>query len=193
MTRFTVLTLLLLFLPLNVAYAQDSASSSLEIEEHITGLDIESHFNHIEELYTGAKPDLNAIGAFLEAYPTEDFILTDTVLTNRGDMKPETIVKTKESFIQDEKERVYELLDTRIRHTLTDIEYLDDKLSAKVSYTALYQGTLKKNTQTYGWATMGFKSLSVCTNILKLVNGQMKGVKADCKTEIIYDDPVPVN
>ena len=193
MIRLLITALLLLVIPSHFAMAQDADSPEIEIEQHITGLDIEAHFNKIEELYTGEKPDLDAIGDFLEQYPTDEFQLTDTILTNRGDMMPETVIKKKEQFISDEKESAYELLNTRIRHTLTDIEYLDDKLSAKVSYTSLYQGTLKKNTKTYGLATMGFKSLSVCTSILKLVNGQIKGVKADCKTEIIYDDPVPVN
>ena len=183
------LVLVLVIMPFLSAYAQQS---TLEVEEHITGLDIEDHFKKIEKLYTGEKPDMDAISNFVAQYPLDDFILTETVTTNRGTQEPETNQKNKSMFIEQEKIRNYELLDTRIRHTLTNIKYLDDKVSAKVSYTSLFQGKYRKHTQTYGLAIIPFKSLSVCTDVLKLVNGQIKGYRADCKTDIIYDDPVPV-
>lgn len=181
-----------LFFPLLPAQAQ-SNQTTLEIEEHITGLDIEEHFNMIEELYTGERPDMVKIGAFVEQYPLDDFILTETVIQNRGTQEPETAQKDKTAFIEKQNKREYELLDTRIRHTLTNIKYLDDKISAEVSYTSLFQGKYMKNLKDRGLSIIGFKSLSICTDILKLVNGKIRGLSANCKVEVIYDEPKPAN
>tara|TARA_R110001592_G_scaffold16881_5_gene71443 strand:- start:3124 stop:3705 length:582 start_codon:yes stop_codon:yes gene_type:complete len=190
MIRFLTV-LLILFLPTLPAAAQDTqGQSALEIEEHITGLDIENHFKHIEELYTGKAPDMNAIQAFIEQYPLDDFVLSGTATSNRGSQEPVAFSKTKIQFIEEEKERDYDLIDTRIRHTLTDIKYLDDKLSAEVSYTSLYQGRMKKIIPRKGLSFLDFKSLSICTTTLKLVDGTIKGKNANCKTDIIYGEPI---
>ncbi len=180
-----------LFLLMSPANAQDQFQAVPQATEHITGLDIEEHFQYIEKLYTNQKPDMNAISAFIAQYPLEDFLLTNTVVTNRGSQEPETYTRNNLEFVADEQARDYDLIDTRIRHTITNIEYLEDKLSAKVSYTSLFQGQMKKDVVGKGLSILDFKSLSVCTDILKLVNGGIKGQKADCRTDIIYGEPRP--
>ncbi len=49
MIKKLTLLLVLCFLPVFAATAQDS-QNALEIDEHITGLDIEQHFKQIEDL-----------------------------------------------------------------------------------------------------------------------------------------------
>ncbi len=190
MLRALFLLTLLLWFP-SSAYAVQEVTKSGEVVDHITGLDIEDHFAKIEELYTGEKPDLDAIAKFIEEYPTDDFIIDGTVKTNRGTQEAVQSTLNKDQFIEDGKRRDYELIDTKIRHTLTDIKYLDDKKSAEVSYTALYQGKMRKFIKGQGVVYLDFKSLSVCTTTLVLVEGKIKGKKAYCDTEIIYGDPIP--
>ncbi len=184
-----LLFLIILYYP-SYANAVKEVSENGEMQDHITGLDIEDHFAYIEKIYTGKKPDINVIAKFIQDYPSDDFILTGTVKTNRGNRKPRAVTINKDQFIESEKKISYELYDSRIRHTLTNIKYLDDKVSAEVSYTSLFQGRMKRFIKGKGVVFLDFKSLSVCTDILTLVDGKIKGKKADCDTEIIYGNPV---
>jgi len=190
MLRFVFsLFMITLCFPSHVNAVQEVTKSG-EVVDHITGLDIEDHFAYIEKIYTGDKPDMYIISKFVQGYPTDSFILKNTIKTNRGTQEPHTVTLNKDQFIESEKKRDYELYNSRIRHTLTNIKYLDDNVSAEVSYTSLYQGKMKKFIKGEGVVFLDFKSLSVCTNIMLFVDSKIKGKKANCTTEIIYGDPV---
>lgn len=182
------------FAPSAMGQEQLDAQQAFEIdEERITGLDIEEHFAFIESVYTGIPPDRKKIDELIPQYLTDDFELKNLVRNNR-DLRdvPQKILEDKQTFIKSTQNRDYTLLKSKLSHTITDIKYLDDKAMAEVSFTGLFDGLIEHMWKEKGLVRSKFKSLSVCTIILKLEDNLTKRHKADCTTDVLYSKPEKV-
>ena len=160
--------------------------------QHITGLEIEDIFKEIETLYNTPKPDWKKIVERTDLRTTEDAVYTHELMTNKR-TEPIHQEQTKEELLQTMRDTTNELLNSNIRHTLRDIKYLDDKISAEVKYTSLFRGDVKMPGVKIGMAAkyviVGFKTLSICTEYFRLENELVKSYRAECKIDTIYDEP----
>ncbi|GEM_PF-4011220 len=171
-------TCFLLFIPAP-AYAQ------------MTGLEIERFFTDIEELYNQKKPDMKKIQEQKALYMSEDFLSKMEARSNLGD-KVIYLEQNREEVLADLDDKTNELLNSNISHTITDIRYEQDKMNAEVDYTSLFKGDIKTEKEDLGMVIIKFKALSVCTEALRLVDGDLKSYRSDCKTDLLYSKPEPI-
>ncbi len=159
--------------------------------EHISGLDIEALFRKSEKLYTQETLDMDELIKLTAFHTTEDAIVTQETKSNKGS-RIITEVLTRDEILANMKEESGKFFDSSLRRTITNIEYSEDKMSAKVEYTALFIATVmlseeaKELPEYIGQSVLPFKSLSVCSEEFKLIDGVLKSSVTDCKTEILY-------
>ena len=159
--------------------------------EHISGLEIEALFRQSEELYTQETLDMEEIIRLTAFHTVEDAIVKQETKSNKGP-RIITKVQTRDDILANMKEESGKIFDSSLRRTITNIEYSEDKMSAKVEYTALFIATLmlseeaKELPEYIGQSVLPFKSLSVCSEEFKLIDDVLKSLGTDCKTEILY-------
>lgn len=159
--------------------------------EHITGLEIEELFRNSEKLYTQAVPDMDEIIKLTALHTVEDAIVKQETKSNKGP-RIITEVLTRNEILADMKAQSNKMFDSSLRRTITNIEYSEDKMGAKVEYTSLLTATIslseeaKELPEYIGLAVLPFKSLSVCSEEFKLIDNVLKSLGTDCKTEILY-------
>ncbi len=177
--RLIILCFLMFYI--NPAYAQNSM-----------GLKIEKLFNNIGELYTQDKPDMTKILEFFKLHLSDEYIST---LNHRSNLSDKVITQnqSQKEIIMDLQDKSKELSNVNMSHTITDIEYLDDNLSAKVSYTTLFSGNIKMDVKDVGISVVKFKSLFVCMDLIKLEEeGILKVYEVDCDADTLYSKPEPI-
>lgn len=166
------------------------ASFPLQAQQ-LTGLEIETFFKKTENIYTQDNPDMDKIIELTKLHTTEDAIVKQEIKSNKG---PRIITKvmTRDDVILDMTTETEQMFDSSLRRTITNINYSDDKLSAKVEYTALFMATVELSEKArelpeyLGQTVLPFKSLSVCSEDFKFVDDVLKSLGTDCKTEILY-------
>jgi len=155
------------------------------------GLEIEALFNKIEELYNQEQPDIKKIHSLKAYYTSEDFRFTQEFASNLGKKILHTD-QNREEFLESLKDTSNKLSNSSISHTITDIRYLDDSNSAEVDYTALFKGDITTKKEGVWMVFIKFKSLAICTELVRIEDQHIKSFGSDCKTEIIYGEPQPI-
>ena len=176
--RFIILCFLMFYT--TPAYAQNAI-----------GLKIEELFSDIEELYTQDKPDMGKVLEFFKLHISDEYKST---LEHRSNLSKKVIASTqnREEYLIELQDTSKELLNSTMSLTITNIEYLDDNLSANVSYTTLFSGDIKMNVADVGLSIVKFKSLFVCTELFKLEKAILKTREVDCDADTLYSKPKPI-
>ena len=176
-----------------VVFDSSAQENEFKIDTNrISNLDIEEHFLKVAELLTSDKPDMGAVYKYADNYLADNFAMKQRIKTNNpadlGASDATLINKTTtlEPFL-DKKKTLY---NSKLKHRILDIEHNKDNNTAKVTYTSLFKGFIKAQDKNGAWHSQEFSTLSQCSDLLKLVDKQVKSFRAECNIEVIQKDPV---
>ncbi|MBI1301188.1 MAG: hypothetical protein GC137_05950 [Alphaproteobacteria bacterium] len=188
-TKIIIITIVFLHLFAFKAYAEEIA------ENKFTGLELEEYFAENQRIYTGDKPDIDSIRAFNKQYAAKDYLFSDTVRDNRT-AKEHVIEQTYAESITMQEFDQKELLNSKLKHNIHDIEYKYDRSIAIVRFSSTFSGDIKlpgKNVNLEDkLALVSFKTLSRCEASFRIEEEGLKTYRLDCLSDVIYDKPVPI-
>lgn len=186
--------IILSFLP-NKLWAEDGIAKDIKnfaTQNSISEIEIEEHFNKIDELMTSEQPDMGDVYQYADQYLADNFVIRQIMKTD--DLKKlesgNTKVLSRKDFLKTYQEENKILYDSKLKHRILNIEHQADKGTAKVTYTSLFKGKIKSKNKKDVWFSQEFITLSNCYDLLKLVNDKIKSYRAECEIEAIYKDPV---
>lgn len=172
-----------------------SAHSQAVEANKFTGLELEEYFAANEEVYTADKVDADTIRAFNERYVAKDYLFTDRIRDNRTTQE-ELIEQRYEDAISMQELNGKELLNAKLNHDISDIEYRYGRSIAIVRFSSTFSGDIKlpgKNVNLdEKLAIVSFKTLSRCQASFRIEEEGLKTYRLDCLSDVIYDKPVPV-
>jgi len=158
----------------------------------VLGLKIDELFNEIEVLYNKKTPNMDELRKLKAFYTSPDFKFKQESISNLGKKTIFTELN-REEYLVSIKEPSGKLSNSSISYTITDIRYLGDGISADVDYTSLFKGDITKEQDYLGLVLIKFQSLTICTERFRLEGDNIKSYNADCKAEMLYKQPVPIN
>lgn len=157
----------------------------------ITKDSVQHHLETITQFYNGATIDRDGLMKFSEQYAAPDAIFKMELHVN-DDVKPQKVEYNTKKFLEITDKTAKNAYELKAKFELLNFEVAkDDISSATVTYHFWQEGTVRSEDEKSGQiAVVPFKSLSYCTEKLKLENGIIRGHGSECIIDISHPKPM---